>query len=100
MIIATLCLLIAATSQLRVCLAAEEKESHCIWYGQSHMVGVHWLNKAANIEPQPVNDESAEAVFKQRCSLWYAEYKAADPEGKPQFTHNGRNSLVNEFPYV
>ncbi|XP_011198907.2 NPC intracellular cholesterol transporter 1 homolog 1b [Bactrocera dorsalis] len=80
-IFTTLCLLIAATSQLRISLAQEEQEPRCIWYGQSHTVGAHWLNKAADIEPQPLNDESAEAAFKQRCPHWYAEYKAADPEG-------------------
>lgn len=50
------------------------------------MEGAHWLNKAANIQPQPLNDKSAEAIFKRRCPLWYAEYKAADPEGKLQCT--------------
>uniref|UniRef100_A0A0K8UN34 Niemann-Pick C1 protein n=1 Tax=Bactrocera latifrons TaxID=174628 RepID=A0A0K8UN34_BACLA len=81
LIFTRLCLLIATTSQLRISLAQEEQGPRCIWYGQSHAVGTHWFNKAANIEAQPLNDESAEAVFKQRCPHWYADYKAADPEG-------------------
>lgn len=74
--------LIASLCLLNVPLVVGAEEPHCIWYGQSHMEGIHWLNRATNITAQPLTDESAEAIYKRRCPTWYAEYKAADPDGK------------------
>ncbi|XP_017472603.1 PREDICTED: LOW QUALITY PROTEIN: Niemann-Pick C1 protein-like, partial [Rhagoletis zephyria] len=79
-IFVSLWLIIASTWVLNFTTAAEDEEPHCIWYGQSHAVGQHWLNKAVNSPPQPLNDTSAEAIFKRRCPLWYAEYKSSDPD--------------------
>uniref|UniRef100_W8BF01 Niemann-Pick C1 protein n=1 Tax=Ceratitis capitata TaxID=7213 RepID=W8BF01_CERCA len=80
-IFTTLVALIASLCLLNVPLVAGDEEPHCIWYGQSHMEGIHWLNRATNITAQPLTDESAEAIYKRRCPTWYAEYKAADPDG-------------------
>ncbi|XP_053950504.1 NPC intracellular cholesterol transporter 1 homolog 1b [Anastrepha ludens] len=79
-ILATLSLLIGSTWLSSIIVAAEDEEPHCIWYGQSHASGQHMLNKAVNMPPQPLNDTSAEAIFKKRCPTFYAEYKAADPD--------------------
>ncbi|EDW56327.1 GM23054 [Drosophila sechellia] len=52
----------------------------CIWYGQSHMIGPHWVNKADTNPARPLNSPTSEAIFAKRCPLLYKEYKGESGE--------------------
>ncbi|XP_039499323.1 NPC intracellular cholesterol transporter 1 homolog 1b [Drosophila santomea] len=59
---------------------SQSAELGCIWYGQSHMVGPHWVNKADTNPARPLNNPTAEALFAKRCPLLYKEYKGESGE--------------------
>ncbi|KAH8344530.1 hypothetical protein KR084_009807 [Drosophila pseudotakahashii] len=68
-VLATLWLIAGVVSQ------AEEPQLGCIWYGQSHLIGPHWVNLADTRPARPLNSPTSEAIFARRCPTLYKEYK-------------------------
>lgn len=72
-IFATIWLIAGAWSQ-------SAEQLGCIWYGQSHMIGAHWVNKADTNPARPLNSPTSEAIFAKRCPMLYKEYKGESGE--------------------
>ncbi|XP_017872469.1 PREDICTED: Niemann-Pick C1 protein [Drosophila arizonae] len=68
-------------------------EPHCIWYGESHRIGEHWLNKEYHGPALPLNDPEAEAIFARRCPVLYAEYKGPNGDNELELCCDGNQLL-------
>ncbi|ALC49360.1 Npc1b [Drosophila busckii] len=61
-----------------VAVASAQESAHCIWYGESHMIGPHWQNVAYAGSAKELKDAEGEAIFARRCPTLYKEYKGED----------------------